>query len=366
VFQRIGFDWDNPLSADRFSAWRESIPDKHDQIFVSRYSLTLRTTPLAGEGNEVDYASLTVNRSDWRPVSEHIEFRNQPALDVAELSYEVRLLLPTVPATEPANSTDTKPANTAAVEPDVNLFETELAVRYALHRLGADLGESIDIRTSTSRPESVSVIGIVSSGGRKQELLAALSSIPHVVAQLQTEGDSGLVDLPPLVTRAEPLIVTVRSPIEKELLDYFGDASAVETFSKRAAGVTEDLMGRAWALRHLSERYGTAGATDEPPLSPSSRELLKAMRQDHYRAMSNTTADLTALLRPLLLSIIRDNPQPTTTEALFDIVQKVQRLTLDLISGSGSPTGNNVDPASTAQDLLSALRALNIALEEHP
>jgi anti-sigma factor RsiW len=362
----VKMDWKAPLSAERFSDWRKTVPQKDDRIFESPSSLTLRTTPLDSQGDEVRYASLTVNRADWRPIAEHVEFRRQPALDVTEVSFEVRELPSVTQAAPSINASALEPALT---EPLVKSTETELAVRYALHGVGADLGEPIEIQTGGQG--SVSVFGTVSSTERKRELLGALRGIPNVVPQLRTEEEAAPPELPAPVTRAEPLIVTVRSPIERELLEYFSDPAAVETFSKRAIAVTGDLMARAWALRHLSDRYGAAGSHDElalsPALSPTSRQMLETMRRDHYRAMSDATSELTALLQPVLHSIIQATPEPTTKLPLFDSAQEVQRLTLEILSGSGSPDANqSSEPAKAAQDLLVALRGLEATLEEQP
>jgi hypothetical protein len=202
---------------------------------------------------------------------------------------------------------------------------------------------------------------------RKQQLLAVLGGISHVTAQLQTEEEAGARELNSAVTRAVPDIVTVRSPIEKELLEHFGDQAAVENFSKKAIAIAGDLMAPAWALRHLSERYGDPGSKDEAALSPSSRQLLQTMRHDHRRAMLDATGELNNLLRPVLRSLVQDVSEPATTLPLFDTVQKVQRITLELVSGSGMPKSDELsEPARAAQDLLAALRGLEITLEEKP
>jgi hypothetical protein len=211
------------------------------------------------------------------------------------------------------------------------------------------------------------VSGTVSSAERKHELLAALKGIGHVVAKLETEEESAPRELPPPVTHAEPLIVTTHSPIEQQLLAYFGDPAATEAFSKRAISLTGDLMAHAWALRHLSDRYGDAGSKDEAALSASSRQLLDTMRRDHYRAMSGTTSELINLLGPVLQTIVQPVLEPARRLPLFAGSQVVQRLTLQVLSGAGSPGTNDTDdPAQEARELLVVLRRLQITLEEQP
>jgi hypothetical protein len=118
-----------PLCAECFADWRDRFSQKDDRIFESQGSLTLRTTPLGDESSEVRFASLTVDRADWRPIAEHVEFRNQPALDVTEVSFEVHEL--------PSVKAPGIQAPAAVAAPMTNSLQTELAVRYALHGVGA-------------------------------------------------------------------------------------------------------------------------------------------------------------------------------------------------------------------------------------
>jgi hypothetical protein len=199
-----------------------------------------------------------------------------------------------------------------------------------------------------------------------------LKSLPHVTTQLQTEEEAASQKLRAPVTRAEPKIVAAHSPIEKELLEYFRSPVAVEKFSNRTIGVTEDLMARAWALRHLEERYSSPGPNGESTLSLSSRQLLQTMQSDHRRAMRQELSELTTLLRPVLEPMVEGTTPESASESvgglsLFATAQEVQRLTIELLSGAGSPdaTGHN-PPTKAVRDLLNALRGLEITLENQP
>lgn len=366
-----GVSWDDPLSAADYADWRRRSGLTRDRVTrPGQQLLTLSTAPVADEA--VLNETLTVRETDFHAVGRTVELRDTGTVEIAQLNYDV---LPWGAVNQdwfepvpPGAVTDApgllSPSIHASPLTELDL-ETELAVRYALHEISADLGEPIDIRVGGHG--SVSVVGMVSSADRKQELLAALKGIRGAVTKLQTEEEAEPRKLPDPVTHAEPLIVTVHSPIEKELLDYFHDPLAVENASKRAIAVAGDLMAHAWALRHLSDRYGAPGTSGQRPLSSASRQLLGTMRRDHYRAMSDETSELTALLGPVLRSIVQTSPEPTTRSPLFNCAQSVQRLTLDLASGSGSSNGTEIsEPAKAAEDLLAALRTLEIALEEQP
>jgi hypothetical protein len=126
-------------------------------------------------------------------------------------------------------------------------------------------------------------------------------------------------------------------------------------------------MAHAWALRHLSERFGTPGVTSELALSPASRQLLLAMRRDHCRAMSQATSELTTLLRPVLGSMVKVSRDAGISLPLFQSAQQVQRLTMDLVFGPVSPNeSENREAAEAAQGLISTLQGLEITLEEQP
>jgi RNA polymerase sigma factor (sigma-70 family) len=305
--------------------------------------------------------TLTLDRGTYVPQEETInidgstfEFREQSWESEPERTSP--FATPTAMATQKA---------VAPSQPIVNSLETELAVRYTLHQAGADLGEPIEVRTGAQGSASVSVVGIVASVERRQELLAALADMPSVAVQLQTEAEAAAEELHRPVTRVVPEIVTVHSPLERELLAYFGNPSAVQNFSNLAAALSKDLMAHAWAQRHLSERYPTPGRGGGLALSPTSRQLLENMRGSHRRAMAEATVQLTTLLSPVLRSIVSGPTESAQRLPLFASAQEVQRLTLQALYGSGSPiTNESNEPTKAAQDLLVALRGLEISLEE--
>jgi DNA-directed RNA polymerase specialized sigma24 family protein len=368
---RAGVSWDAPLSALDYAEWRHRSGPAQDAVKrTGEHLLTLTTTPLAD--NDVLKETFTVRDTDFHGVDRTVELRDSGTVAIAQLNYDV---LPwgavnqdwfeTVPRGAATDAPGVLSPDPSHLSSELEL-ETELAVRYALHQAGADLGDPIDVHTSTQGSAAVAVVGIVPSRERKQELLAALSGIPHVNAQLRTEDEAArsMTALPP-VTRAETLVVTSHSPIEKQLQEYLGDPMAVESFSKRAIGLSKGLMAHAWALRHLSERYGVVGSPSDLGLSPTSRQLLQIMRRDHQRGMSEATAELTTLLRPVLHSIVQASPESFARLPLFDSAEQARRFTIQLLSGSASPGANeSSDPAKAAENLLAALRGLQIALEE--
>jgi hypothetical protein len=128
-------------------------------------------------------------------------------------------------------------------------------------------------------------------------------------------------------------------------------------------------MAHAWALHHLSVRYGDETSPFQPELSRSSRQLLEAMRRDHYRAMSDATMELSNMLVPVLHSVVQGDPESESdlSTPLFSTAQEIERLTLKLLSGAeSSDTNDTSEPSKAAQDLLVALHQLATTLGEQP
>jgi hypothetical protein len=356
-----GVNWQQPLSADDFRQWHDQLADKTDSVETQDPNVLTLVTKT--NSTSVKESSLSLRKTDFHPVSRQILLRDSGEIEISETNYDVlswdavnaASLFEPIPAPVPVRP--------SLDQPIPNLRETEIAARYALHRLGADLGEPIEVHPDVQG--AVDVSGIVESPERKHELIASLKGIPHVNAQIQTEDEAGARELHAPVTRAAPKIVTVRSPIEKELLEHFGDPSAVDDFSKKTIAVTDDLMAHAWALRHLSEQFPPTGTKGELALNSSARLSLETMRRDHRRAMSGETAQLAGMLNPVLQTIAQAPPESARRPALFANAQQVQVLILELVSGtSPNNTNENVEPAKAAQDLLAALRGLQTALEE--
>ncbi len=168
-------DWQAPLSASGYARWRDSLPAKQDYVAPRKVSTReegdhgsgfLALTTVAGrhpgdnppteesQRNEITKAELVVRTADWHPVEGHL-LAGDREFEIAELDYGV------VPLSAVAASVFAEPpapverveaprlvlmetAETLAPAPPAP-EETEMAVRYGLHQLDADLGEPIEI-----------------------------------------------------------------------------------------------------------------------------------------------------------------------------------------------------------------------------
>src|SRR5262249_12017423 len=79
------YNYDDPLSARSFSAWRDQLAEKRDQVSMADNRYRIRTTTSTGE---LASATLQLRMSDLYPVQERFEFRNRDWMEVEELGAE--------------------------------------------------------------------------------------------------------------------------------------------------------------------------------------------------------------------------------------------------------------------------------------
>jgi hypothetical protein len=341
-------------------------------------------------------ASMTVRAHDFHPVFERfqVEFKTgashtERAIELSELDYAVvtfdalspALFSPESPVdlSSAAGLTVTPPRTLAPGPSPAELVDDEMAARFALHQIGADLGEQIEIQRDVARRKpQIIVSGLLESGDRKRQLLSALEEIPHLEVDLETpeEATRNRKKSPPAPSASAgdtEQVVSTQSAIEKQLLEYFGSSANVEAFSRQAFSIAEALMAEAWALRHLDERYPEADRAD---LSAPSRQLLELMIRDHRRALGQRTKELNGLLDPLLSGIAAPVATSAANEkpllSTFANAQQIESLTLGLLAGSepasrpsdqaGSVELSAVMSARAARDLMTALQDLTTQL----
>jgi len=173
----VGVDWEAPLSAASFQAWRNRQTSVRDKVTESGDLLTLTTE---APGSLVQQESLTVRASDYHPVERKIKTRSGDTIEIAELNYAIlewnavnQSLFEPLP-----QPTDTAPAfHVAAVPSEVDLDLAELRARLELNRLQADAGEQI---TVTRTNHAIEVMGVVDTDERKRQIIAALDTLPCV------------------------------------------------------------------------------------------------------------------------------------------------------------------------------------------
>ncbi len=404
VLRANQLDVQRPLSATAYAEWRKTIRPKSESVTDTTLpgndaGLKLTTvvgTP-AAPGRIVE-ASFIVRRADWHAVALHLNVQGENELrgyELSETAYEVlpmQALAIYADATPPPVPAATLPPASASSTPlealpsEAVLQEAEIAARYALHRLQADLGEQIEI--SRDAAGYVVVRGLVETAGRKQELLDALRGAPHTKSEIQTIEEASRARQPIAPAQApQPYTARPADPaphkdsrqsiFRQQLARYFSGqlgAAGAETAHARAAALAdravslaEAAMNDAWALRRLAERYRT-----DDGLKAEDRRRLAAMARSHAERLRGRVRTLRGLIEPPLDYAVKPGAPPTDEP---DAVEAWQAQSLAAFAGTdrinqsiralfaGSPLPGGISEEQVARSLLSLLprfeRSLN-------
>lgn len=218
---------------------------------------------------------------------------------------------------------------------------TEIQILAALHRIGADLGEAIELRREAG---AWTVAAIALGPGRESEVRAALPPAVRFVIEQPRPSPEAALGRP-----ATGAVAALAPP--NALTSRLGGPAAFERTANRILEESDALLGRAYALRNLERRFPSEAALDS-----ASRELLGQMRRDHRSAFTAHAGQLEELTRP-----VRDalNAPPVRRGAgpPHDRVEAGQRLDQVLNALlAGAPTAKSED--ELAAELSEALGRL--------
>lgn len=245
------------------------------------------------------------------------------------------------PVAPPAPSAPIERPVTAPPAPDRN---TEVRIFAALHEVGADAGDPVEVAVSGSGWR-------VTSAGldedRQARLRTALERLPSVRFEIESArpsvsprqlpaagGEPGGTELPP------------------GLEAYFGSRAAADAFIGEVISESERILARAHALRVLAERFPDAVRSG---LGEEERAMLAAMRAGHLAEIRKSAAVLSAKLPPVL-RLLGPAEAPPESCSLIECAQRLDsRLSALLSARTGPPAG-----------VAAALAGVQAALEVHP
>lgn len=276
------------------------------------------------------------------------------------------------------------------------LDASEMAVRFALHKVGACLGEPVEV---VREPKRILVRGVVESAARKQELLTVLSELQDLqpgsidIHALDEVGSDDSMEFTEGVSDASPVsdsqlareenrttFVATEVPIQNRLTQYFRNhwdeagtgpidnlSRQTMQFSARTVDESKRTLTEAWALRRLAQRYGT----NSHLLSLPSRGLLDLMLRDHMRSLNERTLTMRGHLDPVLAEIVPVSAEATVKSIhslsvgngenvatwaeicaeTFNYIQRTDALIIALFAGAGFP----LEPDSEHPDRMIAI-----------
>jgi hypothetical protein len=341
LFHQAHYDWDHPLSAKSYQAWRDALADKRDEVTEERDAYRIRTDTGSGE---LMTATLKIRTQDLQPVEERFEFRNREWVEITELAAEAE---PPVLIAE-GNRANNHTKIAASAPPASATIGDELHVLASLHRVGADLGDPIEVSRAGG---DILVAGVGIAPQRQREIHDALGAQKHVVVRFSE----------PVPARIEP---EREAPpdiqqFQAQMAEQIGGRADFLQLAAQVLDLSEPMMARAYALRRLAERIPTEV---EAELSAQDRQILKSLQQEHIDALRRQTADIDRLLRPTLESVTGvagASPNSITSsnaEELFQSARCVEKL-LAVMFGAAPPESPGDQVPSQLLASLAQLRA---------
>jgi len=298
MFVAARYDWQDPLSAKSFQAWRNQLPNKRDEVVSEQEVYRVRTST---ESGELLSASLDLRASDLQPLEERFEFSNHDSVEITELADEAApesAARNANPAVEmPASVTPTIPPATPSSVPEAYAtIGDELHVFSALHQLGADLGDPIEV---TRNGGKVLVTGVGIAPSRQREIADMLASQPQIVVHF-SEAAPSRVKPEREVLPAENNPNSEIRQLQARMAKSIGGRATFDQLAAQVLDLSDNMMTRAYALRRLAETFPNEA---EAELNPQDLQLLRTLRQEHTAALRQQANEIDRLVKPSLASV---------------------------------------------------------------
>jgi hypothetical protein len=354
-----------PLNVRSYQQWHDQLPSKRDSVETVAGNYAIRTSTESGDLAE---ATLQLRSTDLHPVQERLEFRNHDWVEIEEVPE-----IPASPASVVASNSVHPPVPLPApdVPPSTDQFRQpapaatvgdELSVLVALHHLGADLGDPVNVKRQGGQ---ILVAGAGVDPERRSQIEQALGSRPNVVLQFSDADASASQPEKPVRGDARPSadVVALQGRIEKQAGGRFN----YENLSAQALDTSESMMARAYALRRIAERFPVSVDAE---MTAADRQVLRDLCREHATALGHQAGDIEKLLKPVLAPLggkANRTPLPAAeswqagTENLFTIARRVEQLLAVMLGvAPGEATGRDIP-----SQVLSSLAQLRASAEAY-
>jgi hypothetical protein len=281
-FQRAGYSWDEPLSVRSYVAWRRTLTRKHDSVRRASHPKTsepIYVVTTETDSNPLKEATLSLREQDLRPVSGTLRFTDDEVVEMEEGSPE-----PTAKPEAPSSA-----AAPSVVEPKPGgpiPAMQQLHVLAALHSVGADLGEPIQMEQENGMVV-LSATGI--SNTRRDQIQKALAGLDFVVQRFEPRRSAP----PAAALRTEASSQNQNAPVRVLVEQHLEGSITFEQFVNDALDASDALSSRAHALGALAARFPEPV---EGSLPAEGRQLLDSIRRDHVRSATEQVQKLAGLL----------------------------------------------------------------------
>jgi len=356
LFSAAHYNWQNPLSAEAFAAWRDHLPDRQDEVDSTRDDTLgevyqIRTSSANAYISE---ATLFLRRADLHAVRERLEFQGREWVELTEDFGDSTPVIPP-PIAQAPRAAIPAPALEKPAAPQPATPEDELDVIAALHRAGADLGDPVDVIRKDDR---VLVTAVGLDPKRTAQLRASLAGMPRVAVQFSEARPAG----PAQPDAGTPIFQGRRSsPWQDAITKQLGGPVDYQSFVDSLLENSEAMMARAHALRRLAERFPVGV---EAQLTPEGQATLVAIRREHRAALFELSQRIDRPLRPVLAGLGVSMPTAQTAVEstwqaralrVFASAEQVDRSLGMMFAAAGSDAVKDSLPA----DLAAALAQLD-------
>jgi hypothetical protein len=254
LFARSSFDWNEPLSANRFRAWHDLLSKKDDTVSSTESTWSITTKTPVGD---LHSGTLVVRKSDYHAIGETLEFSGE-RFDITELpdgaGDEPTKAPEHVAATAPTLASRPETSTAAGDLGHIDLNHDEIEIRIALHRLRADTEEQLSV---IRRENAIQIEGVVDTASRLGEIAEGLRSIPS--AELDVKSADSVEPVLGAPTIGAAATAPVHPPIlQRWLEDTFPDPKQRERFTRTTLLLSREASKQVEALRVLAKRYPEA------------------------------------------------------------------------------------------------------------
>jgi len=290
-------DWNDPLNAGDFAAWRTAQTNRTDSVRESGQTITITTRV---PGATVTEGTLTLSRPDWRPIARSVEFRGEEPIEISEISYDIRDSLSFATESAAGNAAPSAAKLQPPAAPsEVSVAEleaSELDLREALQSIGAEASASTEI----ARAEQAVLYRISpQASGQAAAIRDAAGRIPHVKEEDKQSGR--LAEAPQTLEGSGPFTTT--PPLAVALEARLGGTQAAHIFLDSLRGRSARMLAETAVLDQLARRYP---ADTVKSLSPGLRGRVNRLAAAMLSSLQHDTADYLKSLSPTLDAMARD------------------------------------------------------------
>ena len=333
LFESARYDWGDPLSAKAYSDWQGQLASKTSEVIPEGdafYQVTTRSNE-----SELTEATLRLRQGDLQPVQGMFKFRGDEWVELTEVPAEPEMVAssrvsPAIPAPAPVGV----PVRATVAD--------ELRVLEALHRIGADLGDPIEIARAGERVE---VKGFGIDARRRAQIEQALRAMPLV--NLNFVDESAPVGL----SAAGPALAV--KPATSPASSFLGGVAAVEKFTNEVVDRQEQIMARAHAIQRLGVRF-----SDPSSLGAADLAVYRSLQRSHTQALVKLEQELAGVLRPVTLSTAPPpgNADPATPTTLLQAARRLER-SISILLGAAPLVRDTEMPVTALADRIAAEQA---------